>query len=174
MDPKVTRADSGAAPFPAVALSKKSSGALGLAKTDKAMFFSRNGSVEGSGVVTALLLGTDVEVDIETSITSPRGLVWDKDETMYVADEDNDIVFSFPIGRMMSNAPLTDVVTVQAPYGLMILSSQDPCFKSNAVSASAPWTGSSDQLHQGPADNATNRSGNATKGASFMQSLWPW
>jgi len=129
--PKSKPSKSGPAPFPAVSLTNISNGAFGLAKSDKAMFFTRSGHSKGTGLVTGLLLGTDITIDFVKSIATPRGLVFDKDQTMYVADEQNGHVWSFPIGRMMTNAPITKAVTMAGAYGLVILSTDDPAFAHN-------------------------------------------
>jgi sugar lactone lactonase YvrE len=133
--PKLEKDDNGKAkPYPATALTNISDHAYGLGKTDRTIFFSRNGTEPQTGLVTGLLLGTDITIDFVTSIVGPRGLVWDKDRTMYVADEVGGNVWSFPAGRMEPNVPLTRAVTMKGAFGLVILSSDDPAFAHNKVS----------------------------------------
>jgi len=135
--PKSAPSKNGPAPFPAEALTSISAGAFGLAKSDKAIFFTRGGNLKGTGLVTGLLLGTDITIDFVRSIASPRGLVWDKEQTMYVADETMGRVWSFPTGRMMANVPITKAVAMKGAYGLVILSTDDPAFSRNEVQGGA-------------------------------------
>lgn len=121
-------------PFPSADLTRVSSGAYGLAKSDKVIFFSRDGTTANTGLVTGLLLSQpDIVIDFVTSIATPRGLVWDKEGTVYVADESMGKVWSFPSGRMMANAPITKTVTMKGAYGLCILNSNDPAFNKNKI-----------------------------------------
>lgn len=126
---------SGPKPFPATALTKVSPSASGLAVSEKVIFFTRENTESGnkSGIVSGLLQGTDIILDFVKSINKPRGLVWDRDQTMYVADESGGAVWSFPTGRMMQEVPLTRAVVMKGAYGLALLSNQDPCFKRNEV-----------------------------------------
>lgn len=133
VDPKIKKGSKGTEAFPAQSLTNVSEGAYGMGKTEKVIFYSTNGTVENTGKVTGLLIGTDIAIDFVTSIVQPRGLVWDKDQTMYVADSFGGNVWSFPAGRMMANAPLTRAVPMKGAYGLMILSSDDPAFQQNTV-----------------------------------------
>jgi len=121
-------------PFPAEALTSISAGAYGLAKTKNAMFFTRNGTLPNTGLVSAILLeNPTIVLDFVKTITNPRGLAWDHDQTMYVTDKEGGCVWSFPIGRMMTNAPLEKVVSINGAYDLGILSSASPAFAKNKV-----------------------------------------
>jgi len=133
IDPKSVPSTKGPKPFPAVAMTYVSEGAYGLSKTDKMMFFTRNGSIPETGLVSGMLIGTDIVLDFVKSIAQPRGLVWDNKETMYVADQGNGRVWSFPTGRMMSDVPVTKAVSMEGAYGLVLFSSEDPCFVKNEV-----------------------------------------
>ena len=64
-------------------------------------------------------------VEIATGLKEPRGLVWDRDYTVFVADQAQSAVFSFPSGRSMRNAPLTKAVEFSAAYGVALLSDED-------------------------------------------------
>lgn len=124
----------GPAPFPAEALTNVSSGAIGLAKTKNVVFFTRNETAPGGGMtVSGLVLGSDIVIDFMKGLAGARALAWDKEETMYVADEVNGQVFSFPTGRVMSNAPRSLVVSLPGAYGLAVTSSADPWFNANTV-----------------------------------------
>lgn len=133
IDPKSVPSSKGPKPFPAVAMTYVSKGAYGLSKTPKMMFFTRNGSIPNTGLVSGMLIGTDIVLDFVKDIAEPRGLVWDNEETMYVADHGKGQVWSFPIGRMMANAPITKAVSMEGAYGLVLLSSRDACFAKNQV-----------------------------------------
>jgi len=119
--------------YPAQAMTNVSSGAYGLGLSKNVMFFSRDGTKNGTGLVTGLLMGTDITIDFVTQLAAPRGLVWDRDQTMYVADQSGGTVSSFPAGRMMSNVPITTTVRMDGAYGLVLLCSSDPAFKDNRV-----------------------------------------
>jgi len=127
-------------PFKATSLTETSSGAYSIAMSEKVVFFTRNktGLAEGggeseAGVVSGLLMGSEIILDFVSDLARPRGLVWDKDQTVYVADQSGGHVWSFPVGRMMTHAPLTEAVEMEGAYGLEILSNKDPCFSKNAV-----------------------------------------
>jgi len=135
----------GPAAYPAEALTKMSNGASAIAKTDKRLFFIRNGDVSKSESVSGLLLsdaGTNTGIILDfvkncgpmdeeekvDCVQHPTALAWDRDETIYVADEAQNRVYSFPTGRFMANVPLTEAVKVQGPFSMVIMHSEDPCF----------------------------------------------
>jgi len=131
VNPKAVISTAGPQPFPAVALTNISDSAYGIGKTDKVVFFTRNGKEPYLGVLSALKLGTDIIIDLSKDLQGPRGLVWDRDNTMYVADETTGIIWSFPSGRLMANVPLAKVVHMQGAYGLAVFSSEDPGWHAN-------------------------------------------
>lgn len=133
VNPTTNVSAEGPQPFPAKAITKVSEGAFSLSKSKKVMFFTRNGTRPNTGRVTGLLEGSGIVIDFVSSIQKPRGLVWDHDQTMYVADEGNGAVWSFPAGRMMANVPLTKTVSMKGASGLVLLSSKDPAFARNKV-----------------------------------------
>jgi sugar lactone lactonase YvrE len=127
-------------PFKASSLSEISTGAYSIAVSEKVVFFTRNRTALGqsdaeaeAGVVSGLLMGSEIILDFVSDLARPRGLVWDKDQTVYVADQSGGHVWSFPVGRMMTHAPLTEAVEMEGAYGLEILSNKDPCFNKNMV-----------------------------------------
>lgn len=124
-------------PFPAEVLTSVSDGAFGLSLSEKVMFFTRDNPKYGnkSGLISGLLMGTDIVLDFSTDLVKPRGLVWDQDQTVYVADNDGGSVWSFPAGRMMPHVPLTEAVKMSGAYGLVLLSDHDPCFTKNSVTS---------------------------------------
>jgi len=165
IDPKSVSSKKGPKPFPAVAMTYVSDGAYGLSKTDKMMFFTRNGSIPETGLVSGMLLGTDIILDFVKSIAQPRGLVWDNKDTMYVADQGKGQVWSFPIGRMMSNVPITKAVSMEGAYGLVLLSSQDPCFAKIQVQTEGEMA--EDNTHA--TEIAEHKEILKEKGLSFLQ-----
>lgn len=132
---QATGAKTSPAPFPSEVLTKMGSGARGLAKTREVVFFTRSDTLLGTSVVSGLVLGTTIVLDFLKGLAGARSLVWDKERTMYVADEVNGEVFAFPTGRVMANAPRTLVASVKGAYGLAITSSADPWFNDNSVTS---------------------------------------
>jgi sugar lactone lactonase YvrE len=115
--------------FWAKSLTFASDGAYALAQQGTTMFFTQNSTDGTHGLVSALLLTTGDVIDIVTNLEAPRGLAWDGDETMFVADEVSGVIWSFPAGRYMVDPPMRQVVTMAGAYGLTILSKHDPCFQ---------------------------------------------
>lgn len=131
--PNVTLTQTGApAPFPADALSNVSNAAYGLAKARDTLVFTRDGPF-GVGVVTAIQLSTGISVDFITGLATPKGIAYDNDNTMYVADESVGKVWSFPIGRMMENVPLRLAANMPGAAGVAVLTGHDPCFRMNKM-----------------------------------------
>merc|ERR1719161_1106819 len=61
-------------------------------------------------------------------LEAPRGLVWDGDGTIYVADQAASAVLSFPSGKLGA-AQMTRVMTLHDAFGLALLTEEDGCFK---------------------------------------------
>jgi len=133
INPKSITSENGPAAFPAEALTNVSEGAYSVCKSHKIVFFTQKGTRPNTGLVSGLLLGSNVLVDFVQSIQKPKGLVWDKDQTVYVADEGDGAVWSFPAGRVMKDVPLTKAVGMKGAHGLVILSTTDPAFAKNSV-----------------------------------------
>merc|ERR1719506_910393 len=60
-----------------------------------------------------------------TMLQSPRGLAWDGDGTVFVADQAANMVYSFPSGRI-APASLTRTTSLHDAFGLAIVSKDDP------------------------------------------------
>jgi hypothetical protein len=60
-----------------------------------------------------------------TQLQSPRGLAWDGDGTVFVADQAGSIVYSFPSGRI-APAGLSRTTALHDAFGLAIISKDDP------------------------------------------------
>merc|ERR1719265_681220 len=57
-------------------------------------------------------------------LEAPRGLVWDGDGTVYVADQAGSVVYSFPSGKLAATKT-SRVVTLHDAFGLALLSESD-------------------------------------------------
>jgi len=126
-------AGSSPAPFAAVALANNTDEAYGVAKSNTVVFFSSNNS--GIGSVYGVLEGQKhVHSFVGTTLVEPRGLVWDGDQTVYVADRAAGVVWSFPVGLLVENAPLTKSAVVTGAYGVALISDMDHGFQSRAGS----------------------------------------
>jgi len=91
--------------------------------TDSAQFvygvpLTANG-VPGGGVITF----TD-------TLEAPRGIVWDGDGTVYVADQGGNTIYSLPVGRLAATSA-ERVVDLHDAYGLALLSETDPAWSTN-------------------------------------------
>jgi len=134
VNPKPETTLSGPVAYPAVAITNYTDGAMGMAKTGTLLFYTANSTDSENGLVEAMMLEGGTVLDLVDSLAGPRGLAWDGDQTVYVADTVGGAVYSFPAGRLMGNAPITKTVDIKGAYGLAILSEADECFHSNQVS----------------------------------------
>lgn len=125
VDPHLPKTEKGgkvAAAFPSVSLSNETDTASAIAKSNKLIFF---GSVDkGIGKVSSLT-STGQVFDVATGLGQPKGLSWDGDQTLYVADQAASTVYSLPVGRLMENAPLTRSAVLNGAFGLTIFSEFD-------------------------------------------------
>lgn len=113
---------SGATSFPSTMLSNQSDTGYGMTKSSKYIFLSALNN--GMGVVSGVTTG-GATFDFITGLSSPRGLCWDGDQTIYVADEAAGVVYSFPGGRLMTGAPFTKSAVLRGAFGVAVLSEQD-------------------------------------------------
>mmetsp|Transcript_13368 Transcript_13368/g.20294 ORF Transcript_13368/g.20294 Transcript_13368/m.20294 type:complete len:92 (+) Transcript_13368:419-694(+) len=81
------------------------------------VFFSTNQT--GTGSVYAVSRDGST-TELVSGLGMPRGLVWDGDNTVYVADQAANKVFSVPVGRFMDNAPIEQSVLCQGVFGLAL------------------------------------------------------
>lgn len=61
-------------------------------------------------------------------LEAPRGLVWDGDGTVYVADQAGSVVYSFPSGKLAATQT-SRVVDLHDAFGLALLSENDAGFQ---------------------------------------------
>mmetsp|Transcript_71759 Transcript_71759/g.158695 ORF Transcript_71759/g.158695 Transcript_71759/m.158695 type:complete len:423 (+) Transcript_71759:187-1455(+) len=114
-------------PFPSFAVANNTNKGFGVAKSANMVFFSS--SDQGRGVVYGVMDGEyPVLAEFATGLMSPRGLAWDGDQTLFVADEAGDTVYSFPVGRMTGDAPLAKSAQLRGAFGVAIFSSEDKAF----------------------------------------------
>jgi len=131
------------APFVSHRISTNADAAYGIAKSNIAVFYSTN--VSGTGYVYGVMPGGTPQPFVSTLI-EPRGLCWDGDNTVYVADERGNQVFSFPVGRLMEDAPLTESVALTGAFGVALFTLHDMAYDSGALARSAaagppaPWS----------------------------------
>lgn len=127
-DPKLPLLGTSSGPphFPATTLTSISDSAYGLAVTPNHVFYTTNTTQDNSGVVWGQILSLNTTGKLLKGLMAPRGLVWDGDQTAYVADEGLGHVLSFPTGRIMDNAPTESTVELNGPYGLAIFSVSPP------------------------------------------------
>mmetsp|Transcript_152101 Transcript_152101/g.283399 ORF Transcript_152101/g.283399 Transcript_152101/m.283399 type:complete len:454 (-) Transcript_152101:81-1442(-) len=111
-----------AEPFPASIFAANAPSAYGLAATSNFVFWSTNTSEANSGAIYIQEPGFGGAYEIVSGLMGPRGLVWDGDGTIYYADSDLGRVGSFPSGRVMEDAPVTDMVDVESAHGLGFMS----------------------------------------------------
>lgn len=82
-----------------------------------------------------------VTQELTSALSMPRGMVWDGDSTVYVADAGVDAVYSVPTGRCRENLPLRHVVNFHQVYGLALIRSTDPAFAAALASQAATDAG---------------------------------
>jgi hypothetical protein len=129
IDSSSTEDYGGLTAFMAQPLVHNTDSANGLAITpDKVIYTGKQ-----HGVYAADRSGGSVTT-ITNLLDTPRGIVWDRDGTIFVADEDAGQVFSFPSGRITMGMTLSQVLTTTGPFGLAVLQiSQDDPIASKSV-----------------------------------------
>eukprot|EP00928_Gymnodinium_smaydae_P079858 TRINITY_DN63690_c0_g1_i1.p1 TRINITY_DN63690_c0_g1~~TRINITY_DN63690_c0_g1_i1.p1 ORF type:complete len:514 (-),score=61.14 TRINITY_DN63690_c0_g1_i1:18-1451(-) len=110
--------------FPAVALSNATSSSYGVAKTSSLIVWTSSG-VDGGKVYAATQDGGNA-VALASGLGDPRGIVWDSDNTVYVADTSGGTVWSMPSGRLMDSVPVTKSVEFEGAFGVALLMQSDP------------------------------------------------
>merc|ERR550514_2602511 len=108
-------------------LSSNTNKVFGLAGTSSEIFYTDNtmyvyGMRRGGGEVITMI----------DSLQQPRGIVWDGDGTIYVADQAGSMVYSFPSGRLKPTHT-SRVTQLHDAYGLAIFATDDPFVAANAV-----------------------------------------
>lgn len=122
VSPKLPSGSDKTASFPSTMLSNASDIGYGMTKSSKYVFLSAEDN--GVGVVSGVT-PQGATFDFVTGLSGPRGLCWDGDQTIFVADEAAGVVYSFPGGRLMTGAPFAKSAVLQGAFGVAILSDQD-------------------------------------------------
>jgi len=123
--------------FQSLSLTNATDSAQGVVRSNKMLFFSSNAS--GNGAVYGVTESGQPLAFVQ-GLSSPTGLVWDGDQTVFVADTAASTVYSFPIGRIADSMPLTRSVVLNGAMGLALLSAQDPAFQLRAGSLKASFS----------------------------------
>lgn len=110
-------------------LADNTNNVFGLAASSNALFFTTN-----TQYVYGMKRHGGEVVTMTDSLQAPRGLAWDGDGTMYVADQAGSMVYSFPSGRLKPTHT-SRVTQLHDAFGLAILSSTDPFLAEAATSA---------------------------------------
>jgi len=116
------RLSSGSSYYPSMVLSNATNTGYGIAKSSKLVFWTSDDGGRGqvNGVTS---MGTTFS--FAQGLSRPRGITWDRDQTMYVADKAAGAVYSLPVGRVMTNAPLTKSAVLTGAYGVAIFGEFD-------------------------------------------------
>jgi len=120
--PEPKNGEAVATAFPSRVLANETDTGYGVTKSNKYVFYAAEKN--GVGVVTGVTEG-GATFDFMTGLAAPRGLTWDGDQTIYVADEGAGTVYSFPGGRLMTGAPFTKSAVLRGAFGLAVFSEQD-------------------------------------------------
>merc|ERR1740129_876488 len=74
-----------------------------------------------STMVYGLCRGGSGVPSISNAFASPRGMAWDGDSTVYIADAGVGAVFSIPVGRCHGGLPVMHVANFDDVFGLAII-----------------------------------------------------
>jgi len=150
-DPKVSpvaptaNADSGAETGVIVypkKLSSNTNKVFGVTLTHNAVIYTDN-----SQYVYGVRKGGGEVVTFTSGLEKPRGIAWDGDGTIYVADQAGNMVYCFASGSLKPTS-ISRVVGLHDAFGLALLSEEDPAFGGAMPGAAAVATG---PLGLGPA-----------------------
>jgi hypothetical protein len=94
--------------------------AFGVATSSNAVFYT-----DKTQFVYGLKKAGGTPEKMTTQLQSPRGLAWDGDGTVFVADQAGSMVYSFPSGRIAA-ASLSRTTSLHDAFGLAIVSKDDP------------------------------------------------
>lgn len=123
VDPKAPltgASEEGPQPFSSTQLASNTDNAFGVALTfDKIIYTDDTENVWG------MPINGGSPVKMAGGLVQPRGLAWDGDSTMFVADTQANSIKAFPVGQLRSNG-LDGVTAVHSAWGLAILTARDP------------------------------------------------
>jgi hypothetical protein len=114
--------------FPTAKVADSADRAYGIAKTNTLLFFTGKSSSTGRDAVFGVDQYGGPVFNLAPGLSKPRGLAWDGDNTVYVADEGKNFVWSMPAGRLVASAPVSKAVEFSGAYGVALISKGDPGF----------------------------------------------
>lgn len=117
----------GASSYSSLKLASNTNEVWGVVKTRTSLIFTDT----SNKVYIVNLSGGEVKTLCDM-FDNPRGVVWDGDNTIYVADNAAGKIWSLPSGRLHDNVPTSHVVDLHDAFGLAILSESDPAFRGGA------------------------------------------
>jgi len=114
--------------FPSAKLANNTASSFGIAVTKTAVVYG-----DVSSNLWAANRGTGEVVALSKNMLTPRGIVWDGAETVYVADQDGNSVSSVPVGMLKPNAPVTQTLDIHGPFGVALVRPTDPIWNALRV-----------------------------------------
>merc|ERR1719181_1755796 len=110
--------------FPSYKLQNNTGAAYGVCLTSSKIIYT-----ESAHTVYAMSRGTQQVVALTTNLLKPRGVAWDGDNTVYVADQEANFIVAIPVGVLEANAPTTQSVDIHGPFGLALVKPKDPVWR---------------------------------------------
>jgi sugar lactone lactonase YvrE len=104
---------------PSKKLEENTNKVFGMATSSNALFYADN-----TQYVYGVRKAGGTAVTMISSMQAPRGLAWDGDGTIFVADQAGSMVYSFPSGRL-AGASTTRVTQLHDAFGLALVSADD-------------------------------------------------
>lgn len=97
-----------------------------LASSRTHMFWSGENPSAGTASIFATgKAGGHHVYNMEVNLARPRGLAWDGDNTLFVADEARGNVYSMPVGKLEVGPPLTKAMALQGAVGVAVIFDSD-------------------------------------------------
>jgi len=113
--------------FSSTVLAQNANKVFGVALTHNSVVYS-----DAARSVYGVPVGGGPVATFTDQLEAPRGLVWDGDGTMYVADQAGNVVYSFPSGKLAATQT-SRVVDLHDAFGLALLGENDPGFQADAA-----------------------------------------
>lgn len=107
--------------FPSSMITNITGSAYGICLTSSKLVFT-----DSSHNVWASSRGTGETVTLSAGLLKPRGVVWDGDNTVYIADQEGNSINSMPVGLLKAGAPIAHTLDIHSPFGIALISSKDP------------------------------------------------
>lgn len=110
--------------FPSHMVTNRTTSAYGVAVTDRNIYFT-----DANKVVWSTAIRTGETSKLQSYLAEPRGIVWDRDNTIYVADKGANNIVSMPVGGLKGEAKASLVADVHAPFAVAFISGSDPIWE---------------------------------------------